>query len=75
MAAKSYMVKLRITGWAEIEVEADSAAEAIEDAKDRVTIDDLNDWEPAWSDREHQVECLDEDEDEDEDEEEGDFDE
>lgn len=65
MATKSYLVKLRMQGYAEIEVEADDEDEALEEAKSRVCGDDVDDWEPngGIGGRDHEVTCLDDEED------------
>ncbi len=60
----TWNVKLKIEAWAEIEVEADDEVEAIDAAKDKCIIDDLDDWEPTHGYRDHEGECLDCDEDE-----------
>lgn len=63
----SYLVRLKVTGFMEIEVDADSEAHAIDEAKDRATIDDMEDWSPEYGYRDHVADCLDDDPEDDED--------
>lgn len=42
---KTYEVKLPITGWALVEVEAESEADAIKAAFDEVTLKHVEEWE------------------------------
>lgn len=58
---KSYEVRVRIVGWAHVEVEADSEVEAIVKACQECTSDDFEDWDAVV----HQSEatCCDEEDD------------
>ena len=69
----SFEVRLKIEGWATVEVEADDESSALTEACDVVEISDVDEWEPIAV--ESEVNSVDYGDDEDEDDDDDDWDE